>query len=174
MNTTLLLSLLAPLFLGLFASHAVSYYEQYHLCTERMLKNIRILDTRMCNDPLEQHHLGEKAKQMCHTAQMENLVSPASCAWKNVWNMGGLNRIWVAIQESHWLIAVVIGSVIAGFFWMWNESRKTKAIVGLQKEMFGQFAGILAQNKPKEPIYMIEEAPQPVFRKKSHARLVNV
>lgn len=179
MSLTFVLSVILSVCLGpLVVFEGLRFHTLHQTCKKTHLENERLLQNNLCKDPWQRQLHGPKQESACRTAEEEMLLSPFSCAWKNLWSKNELVRVWFMIADSYVMIlSIVVPCLIVSIvmlFWTCNES-KTR---NFQKEMFKE---ILRKKKDYERIdtdenvSYIEYTPaEPIVRKNSkYIQLIN-
>jgi hypothetical protein len=102
----------------------------HQTCKTTQIENERILSNPLCKDPWQRQLHGPKQEAVCKHAQEEMLLSPFSCAWKNLWTQSELVRVWFMITESYVMVlSVVVPCLITCIFmlfWTCNEAKTRK------------------------------------------------
>jgi hypothetical protein len=122
----------------------------HQTCKTTQIENERILTNPLCKDPWQRQLHGPKQEAVCKHAQEEMMLSPFSCAWKNLWSQSELVRVWFMITESYVMIlSVVVPCLITCIFmlfWTCNEA-KTRTF---HQEMYRETLKTIHRNPIKQ------------------------
>lgn len=137
MSVSFVLSIFLAIALGpLLVFEGLRFQTLHQTCKTTQLENERMLSNPLCKDPWQRQLHGPKQEAACKHAEQEMMLSPFSCAWKNLWSQSDLVRVWFMITESYVMVlSVVVPCLITCIFmvfWTCNEA-KTRTF---HKEMY--------------------------------------
>lgn len=173
-------TLLLFLCIGVCSYQGILLYEAHEFCLRTHLENEYLLKNPLCADPWQRRLHGPKQDQVCHHAAFENTVHPLACAWKKTWDQVGINRLWLTITESYWLLFGIITptccmSVIM-LFWSCNQSSARKATQQMQRELIMTLEQMeRPRQKKRQKVYqLIEPIYQQQREERNRIELLNV
>lgn len=150
---------LAVVIVPFFVYEGLRFYTAFATCNQMQAQNLLLLNDRSCFDPIERHVRGEKQEALCKRAEEENQISPASCAWRNMWLNGEVYHVWSMITRSHVMLAVIIVPCSMLTIWLcfWScisHVQHTKQLQ-LQERMYTKTLEQLRPQQQQEQAYRL-------------------
>jgi hypothetical protein len=123
-----------------FAYEGLRFYTALDACNQMQFQNRLLLNDRTCFDPIVRYERGEKQDALCKRAELENKISPTSCAWRNMWLDGEVYHVWTMITRSHVMLTVFIVPcfllTILMCFWSCMSNAQHSKQLQLQERMY--------------------------------------